>query len=139
MYFLLKSLHLFFLISWFAGLFYLPRIYVNLAMKSSTSAEYQHLLIMAKKLYRFMMPWCIGALVCGLMIPAFSFGYRAGWIHTKIFCGILLLIYHVYCGKILKNFEHHSNNRSHKWFRIFNELPVLVLILAIYIVIYKPF
>jgi hypothetical protein len=139
MYLLFKSLHIFFMISWFAGLFYLPRIYVNLAMKSNTSTEYQHLLIMARKLYRFMTPWCVGAVVCGLLIPAFSFGYRAGWIHIKILCAILLIIYHFYCGLILRQFEHGQNSRSHKWYRVFNELPVFVLILAIYFVIYKPF
>lgn len=137
MYLLLKSLHIFFMVSWFAGLFYLPRIYVNLAMKPTDSAEYQHLLIMAQKLYKFTTPWCIATIICGIMLPAFSFGYHALWVHLKIFCAIALLIYHIHCKKILHDFQLGQNKRSHTWFRVYNELPVFVLILAINSVVYK--
>lgn len=139
MYLLFKSLHIFFIVSWFAGLFYLPRIYVNLAMTDPQSSEHQHLLIMARKLYKFMTPWSIGSLLCGLLIPAFSFGYTGGWIHAKIFCGILLIAYHIHCGKLLRDFQQQRNTRSHKWFRVYNELPVFILIAAIYLALYKPF
>lgn len=139
MYLLFKSLHLFFLIAWFAGLFYLPRLYVNLAMTAPDSPEHRHLLQMANKLYRFMTPWGIGALVCGLLTVAFAFGFRQGWVHGKLLCGILLLAYHLVCRKILQDFNGQRNFRSHKWFRWFNELPVFVLMFAIYLVIYKPF
>lgn len=139
MYFLLKSLHIFFIVSWFAGLFYLPRLYVNLAMTAPDSPEHKHLLIMANKLYKFMQPWAIGALVCGLALLIVQFGFKMGWGHGKILIGVLLLGYQHYCGKLLRDFQHGRNTRSHKWFRVFNELPVFTLIAAIWLAIYKPF
>lgn len=139
MYLLFKSLHLFFLMAWFAGLFYLPRLYVNLALTPPDSPEHQHLLIMANKLYKFMTPWGIGAILFGVLTVVFSFGFKAGWVHGKLFCGGLLIAYHIYCRQILHQFQTQTNTRSHRWFRLFNELPVFVLIAAIYLVIYKPF
>ena len=92
MYLWLKFFHIFFIIAWFAGLFYLPRIYVNLAL-AQTPEEYSRLLIMAQKLYKFMTPWCIGALICGVLmliqLPP------AGWPHGKLTIGILLAAYHI--------------------------------------------
>lgn len=137
MYLLFKSLHLFFMISWFAGLFYLPRLYVNLAMTQGD--EHKRLLIMANKLYKFMTPWGMGALLFGLLMPITSLGFSMGWVHGKMACGILLLGYHHYCGKLLRDFQNNRNTRSHRWYRIFNELPVFVLIFAIYLAVYKPF
>ena len=78
----LKFFHIFFIVAWFAGLFYLPRIFVNLAMAEG-EGEYARLLLMAQKLYRFMQPWCIGALVCGLAMPLFAIGFTP-WVHAKL-------------------------------------------------------
>lgn len=136
MYLFLKYLHIFFIISWFAGLFYLPRIFVNLAMVEH-QVERARLLLMATKLYRFMTPWGMGAIICGLIIPYFSFGYTT-WVQIKIAVGFVLLIYHFCCGTILQQFIYDKNTRSHKWYRVFNELPVLALLVALYLVIYKP-
>ena len=137
MYLWLKSLHLFFMVAWFAGLFYLPRIYVNLAM-ADNEQEYARLLLMAQKLFKFMTPWGMGALLCGLAMPLVS-GAWAGWVHAKITLGLLLAGYHVWCGVILRRFQNHNNQRSHRWFRVFNELPVFVLMAAVYLAVFKPF
>ncbi|MDK4688457.1 CopD family protein [Kingella negevensis] len=137
MYLWLKFAHIFFIISWFAGLFYLPRIYVNLAMTDQAD-EYNRLLLMATKLYKFMTPWGIGALICGILMPLTQIGFPA-WVHGKIFAGLLLLGYQLWCRKILQDFTNHTNTKSHKWYRVFNELPVFALLFALYLVIFKPF
>lgn len=136
MYLFFKLLHIFFIISWFAGLFYLPRIFVNLAMVEHES-ERERLLLMAQKLYKFMTPWGMGALICGLIIPYYSFGYMT-WVWVKISLGLILALYHLWCGQLLKQFLHKQNRHSHKWYRFFNELPVFILLAALYFVIYKP-
>ncbi len=136
MYLWLKFFHIFFIIAWFAGLFYLPRIYVNLAL-AQTPEEYSRLLIMAQKLYKFMTPWGIGALICGVLmliqLPA------AGWTHGKLTIGILLAAYHIACRQLLIAFKQHRNTRSHQWYRVFNEIPVFALLAALYLVLFKPF
>ncbi|MDK4679253.1 CopD family protein [Kingella negevensis] len=137
MYLWLKFAHIFFIISWFAGLFYLPRIYVNLAMTDQAD-EYNRLLLMATKLYKFMTPWGIGALICGILMPLTQIGFPT-WVHGKIFAGLLLLGYQLWCRKILQDFTNHTNTKSHKWYRVFNELPVFALLFALYLVIFKPF
>lgn len=137
MYLWLKFLHLFFIVSWFAGLFYLPRIYVNLAMADSES-EYARLLLMARKLFKFMTPWGIGAVLCGLLMPLTQTAF-AGWIYAKIALGMLLLLYHIWCGLLLAAFARRQNRHSHRWYRVFNELPVLALIAAVYLAVFKPF
>jgi len=132
-----KFLHIFFIVSWFAGLFYLPRIYVNLALCQHPD-EYQRLLIMAQKLYKFMTPWAIGAVIFGLLMPLMHIGF-SGWVHGKILISTLLITYHIYCGKLLRDFVQSRNQRSHKWFRLFNELPVFCLLIALYLALFKPF
>ena len=139
MYLWLKLLHVFFIISWFAGLFYLPRIFVNLAMSPPDSDEYRRLLTMAQKLYRFMTPWGIGALICGLAIPFVNGWENQGWVHAKTLVGVLLVFYHLYCSALLCAFTANRNRHSHKWYRFFNEVPVLMMIAALYLVIFKPF
>ena len=90
MYLLFKLLHIFFIISWFAGLFYLPRIYVNLAMVPTGSTEYRQLLGMAQRLFKFMTPLGIGAVLFGLLIPFFTGWWGQGWVHTKITLAVIL-------------------------------------------------
>lgn len=139
MYLWFKFLHVFFIISWFAGLFYLPRIYVNLAMTEPASASYDHLLRMAEKLFRFMTPLGIGALLAGLTISFATGWWSSGWVHAKACVGLALAAYHVYCFFLLQAFRRQSNRRSHTWFRVFNEIPVLLMVAALYLVIFKPF
>lgn len=135
----LKLLHLFFVVSWFAGLFYLPRIFVNLAQARYGSAEYTRLADMARRLYRFMSPLGYGSVVFGAGAAAAAGFHAFGWVYVKLVAGLLLLGYQLYCGRLLADFQNGCNRRSHKWFRVFNELPVLLMILALYMVVFKPF
>ena len=122
----IKSLHIVFVASWFAGLFYLPRIFVNLAMVPPDSdAERARLLLMARKLYRFMTILAVPALVFGLWLWL-GYGFSGGWLHAKVTLVALLVVYHWHCGRLLQAFRHGRNTRSHVWFRFFNEVPVLV-------------
>lgn len=132
-----KAFHIIFVTSWFAGLFYLPRIYVNLAMETEPQA-YARLLLMAQKLYRFMQPLMLLALALGLWLWLW-YGVTGGWMHAKLTLVILLLGYHHYCGKLLKQFNAQQNKRSHVWFRWFNEVPVLLLFAVVILVVVKPF
>ncbi|MEN9904866.1 MAG: hypothetical protein RLZZ555_1431, partial [Pseudomonadota bacterium] len=119
----IKSLHIVFVASWFAGLFYLPRIFVNLAMvEPGSQAERDRLLLMARKLARFMTLLALPALGFGLWLWL-VYGFGGGWMHAKLLLVVLLLGYHHACLRILKGFERGNNRRSHVWFRWFNEVP----------------
>ena len=132
-----KTFHLLFVISWFAGLFYLPRILVNLAMEDNETS-YARLLLMARKLYRCMTSLAVPALVFGLWLWL-GYGISGGWMHAKLVLVILLIGYHHACGSLLKKFEQKRNTRSHVWFRWFNEIPVLALLATLILVVLKPF
>jgi putative membrane protein len=136
----IKSLHLVFVISWFAGLFYLPRILVNLAMETDATAT-TRLLTMARKLYRFMTILAIPAVVFGFWLLSYGFGQGPGngWLHAKLTLVVLLIGYHHACGSLLKKFELGINKRSHTWFRWFNEVPVVLLLAIVILVVVKPF
>ena len=135
----LKALHISLVVAWFAGLFYLPRIFVNLAMVEPDSmAERARLLLMAGKLYRFMTPLGVLAVIFGLWLWL-GYGFGGGWLHLKTALVALLVIYHWHCGRILKAFKVGSNARSHVWFRFYNEMPVLVLFAVVFLVVLKPF
>jgi putative membrane protein len=134
-----KALHLWMVVSWFAGLFYLPRIFVNLAMVEPGSvAERDRLLLMAGKLYRFMTPLAVLAIGFGLWLWL-GYGFSGGWLHAKTFLVLVLVGYHHYCGRIFRDFQAGRNTRNHVWFRWFNEMPVLVLLAVIFLVVLKPF
>ena len=134
-----KALHIGFVVAWFAGLFYLPRIYVNLAMvPEESTAERDRLLLMAGKLYRFMTPLGILAVALGRWLW-FGYGFAGGWLHVKTTLVILLIVYHLYCGRLLRRFEARQIARDHVWFRFFNEVPVLVMFAVIFLVVLKPF
>lgn len=133
----IKAFHLIFVTSWFAGLFYLPRIYVNLAMEQDPQAQ-ARLLLMAHKLYRFMQPLMLLALVFGIWLWL-GYGFKGGWLHAKLTLVIVLIGYHHYCGRLLKQFRAQQNRHSHVWFRWFNEVPVLLLFAVVILVVIKPF
>ena len=134
-----KSLHLIFVISWFAGLFYLPRIFVNLAMVAEDSvAERDRLLLMAGKLYRFMLPLAVLALGFGFWLWL-GYGFAGGWLHAKLTLVAVLVGYHFWCGRLLARFRTQGNARGHVWYRWFNELPVLVLTAIVFLAVLKPF
>ncbi len=135
----LKALHICFVISWFAGLFYLPRLFVNHAMASDT-ATLERLQLMEHKLYRFMTPLGVLALICGFGLWfGFPEYFSGGWLHLKVTLVSLLVVYHLYCGRIMRDFAAGKNTRSHVWYRVFNEIPVLVMFAAVFLVVLKPF
>lgn len=136
-----KALHILFVISWFAGLFYLPRIFVNLAMETD-AASVQRLLLMARKLFRFMTMLAVPAVVFGLWLflgYGIGRGTGQGWMHAKLALVLVLIGYHHGCGVLLRKFERGANTRSHTFYRWFNELPVLVLLAIVILVVVKPF
>ena len=143
----IKALHIVFIASWFAGLFYLPRIFVNLALVPADSvAERARLLLMARKLYRFTTILALPALVFGLLLWLY-YGIGKGpgnaWMHAKLAIVLLVVGYHHSCGSLLKKFEKNvpsfNNSRSHIWYRWYNEVPVILLLVAVILVVVKPF
>ena len=138
-----KSFHIVFVASWFAGLFYLPRIFVNLAMVPPESvAERERLLLMARKLMRFTTLLAVPALVLGLLLWLYygiGLGSGNGWMHAKLLVVLLVLGYHHACGVMLRKFERGENRRNHVWYRWFNEAPVIMLVVAVVLVVVKPF
>lgn len=142
-----KSLHIVFVASWFAGLFYLPRIFVNLALVAPDSiAERARLLLMAAKLFRFTSVLAWPALGFGIWILAAywnvpGFGQAPGnrWLHAKLLIVVLTLGYQHACGVLLDQFRDGGRQRSHVWYRWFNEVPVVLLLAAVILVVVKPF
>ena len=139
----IKSLHIVFVASWFAGLFYLPRIFVNLAMvPQESAAERERLLLMARKLLRFTTLLAFPALALGLWLwSVYGIGWGPGnaWMHAKLLVVVLVIGYHHACSRVLKKFELGVSRRSHVWFRWFNEVPVVLLLMAVILVVVKPF
>ncbi len=136
----IKALHIVFMTSWFAGLFYLPRIFVNLAMVPADShAERERLLLMAGKLYRFTGPLMWLTLIFGLVLWLhYGIGGGTLWMHAKLAIVVGLIGYQHVCGAILKRFRAGTNTRSHVWYRVFNEIPVLALFAVVFLVVLKP-
>ncbi len=132
-----KALHIIFVTSWFAGLFYLPRLFVNHAMETNEAAV-ARLALMEHKLYRFMMPLAVLALVFGLWLWL-GYGISGGWLQVKLLLVAGLVAYHLYCGKLMRDFKAGNNIRSHVWYRWFNEVPVIVLVFVVILVEVKPF
>jgi len=136
-----KAFHIIFVASWFAGLFYLPRLFVNLSMVPADShAERERLLLMARKLYRFSSLLMVPALVLGLWLwLGYGIGKGQGWIYVKLLLVVGAIGYHHMCRSFLRSFEQLANKRSHKWFRVFNETSVLLFALMVVLVVVKPF
>ena len=138
-----KSLHIVFVASWFAGLFYLPRIFVNLALVPVDSvAERERLLQMADKLLRFTTLLAVPALGFGAWLwlgYGIGRGPGNGWMHAKLVVVLLAVGYHHACGVLLRRFRSGGPHRTHTWYRWFNELPVLLLLAAVVLVVVKPF
>ena len=141
LYLLFKSLHLIFVISWMAGLLYLPRIFVYHSENNSEIKTSEIFKIMEKKLYFYIMTpamalsWIFGLLlihIIGLQQLAQT------WLILKIIFVVILTIYHFYLGNILNQFKLDQNKRSHKFYRYINEIPTILLILIVFVVIFKP-
>lgn len=135
----IKTLHIFLVVSWFAAIFYLPRILVNLAMVSADSqSEYQRLLLMANKLYRFGLGLGVLATVFGLWLWL-AYGYAGGWLHAKVTLVACLWGYYVFCGHLVAKYRAGQASYSHVALRFFNEIPVLLLFAIVALVVLKPF
>ncbi len=140
----IKALHIVFIASWFAGLFYLPRIFVNLAMVPADSqAERARLLLMAGKLLRFMHILAPIAIILGLYLwGRYEIGLRGpgnGWMHAKLTLVLAAIAYHAYCASLYAQLENGASRHSHVWFRWFNEVPVVLLLAITILVTVKPF
>lgn len=134
----IKAFHIVFVASWFAGLFYLPRIFVNLAQETNPVAI-ERLLLMARRLYKFSMILSVPAVLLGVWLWFEYFRAAGGWMHAKMALVLLTIGYHHACGSLLKKFENKANKRSHVWFRWFNEVPVVLLTVIVILVVVKPF
>ena len=132
----IKAFHIIFVVSWFAGLFYLPRIFVNLAM-AQEDAERARLLLMAHKLYRFVTPIGVLALGFGTWLWL-GYGFSGMWLNIKLALVVVLALYHWYCGQLLAQFKQGCNAHGHVWYRWFNEIPVLLLMAVVILVTVKP-
>jgi len=138
-----KAFHIVFVASWFAGLFYLPRIFVNLAtVPADSHAERERLLLMARRLYRFSSLLMVFAIGLGLLLwlgYGVGLGPHNGWLHAKLVLVVLAIGYHHVCRGLLRNFEQLANRRRERWFRVFNELAILLFALIVILVVVKPF
>jgi putative membrane protein len=133
----IKAFHIIFVVSWFAGLFYLPRLFVNHAMVED-QATAERLKMMEHKLYRFMTPLAILALLFGFWLWL-GYGFSGGWLHVKLALVAVLAAYHLYCGRIVADFRNDRNRHGHVFYRWMNELPVLILAAVVILVVVKPF
>lgn len=140
LYLWIKALHIVSIVCWFAALFYLPRLFVYHAQSEDTISR-ERFIIMERKLYRGIMgPSMIATLVFGAWLIYLNPGLmKQAWLHAKLLLVFLLIGYHHMCGAQLKRFARGENTRSHKFYRWFNEVPVLFLLLIVILVVVKPF
>ena len=135
---LVKSLHLVFMVTWFAGLFYLPRLFVYHAQASDPISLERFKLMERKLFWGIATPGGVLTLVFGLWLWLGWFQGAGGWLHAKLALIVLLVAYHVWCGKLMLDFRGWRNTRSHVWLRWFNEFPVVILIAVVLLAVFKP-
>jgi putative membrane protein len=136
----LKTLHIIFMVTWFAGLFYLPRLFVYHAMSEDKISQERFKIMERKLFWGIMTPGAVLTLVFGLWLwGGWRVGFGMGWMHAKLTLVFLLVLYHLWLGKLMLDFKHDRNGRSHVFYRWINELPVVVLIGTVTLVIFKPF
>lgn len=134
----IKSLHIIFMVTWFAGLFYLPRLFVYHAMSDDSISQERFKIMERKLFYGIMTPGALLTIVFGVWL-LHGYGMTGGWLHAKLSLVLALVIYHIYCGKLLVDFKHNRNQHGHVFYRWLNEIPVLALIAIIILVEVKPF
>lgn len=136
----IKALHIIFTVTWFAGLFYLPRLFVYHAMASDTTSIDRFKIMERKLFFGIMTPGGILAILFGVWLLMYLPNYlNANWMLIKLGLVVLLILYHIWCGVLLKHFKENQVRHSHIWFRWFNEVPVLALIAIVILVVVKPF
>jgi protoporphyrinogen IX oxidase len=134
----IKTLHIVFLVTWFAGLFYLPRLYVYHAMTDDRAGR-ERFKVMERKLYwGIMTPGAVLTIVFGAWLWL-GYGFAGNWLNAKLGVVLLLVAYHLWCGKLLADFKHDRNTRSHVWYRWFNEVPTVLLVAGVALAVVKPF
>lgn len=134
----IKSLHIIAMVTWFAGLFYLPRLFVYHAI-CTDQAGIDRFKVMERKLYYgIMTPGGLMTIIFGTWLWL-GYGFSGGWLHTKLALVVLLIAYHLYCGKLLGDFKYDRNRHGHVYYRWFNELPVLALFAIVILVVVKPY
>jgi len=137
----LKAFHVAFMVAWFAGIFYLPRLFVNHAETQSKEVS-EHLKGMEQRLLKFVTPFAFLTIGFGIAL-IYQYGSNwfaaSGWLHAKLTLVLLVVIYHIYCAKLVKTFKQDKNTRSGRFYRLFNELPVLALFAIIILAYVKPF
>ncbi len=136
-----KAFHIMAVITWFAGIFYLPRLFVYHAAADDQISK-DRFKIMERKLYKgIMWPSMVVVIVLGLWLISFNANYylSSGWMHAKLFLVALLVAYHLYCGRLIQIFKNDDNSRSHVYYRWFNEAPVLILVAVVILVVVRPF
>ena len=135
-----QALHVIFMVSWFAGLFYLPRIFVYYAAADNPATK-QTLATMARKLYKFVTPFLVLTVVFGVWRLSYQLDYylSSGWMHAKLTCVAVLIAYHIQCGVYMGRISRGEDNKSHVFYRFFNEVPVLFLFAIVILVYIRPF
>jgi putative membrane protein len=134
----IKALHIFFVIAWFAGLFYLPRLFVYHADTRDTPGH-ERFVVMERRLFMMMSLGAIGSVVFGTWLMLDAWWPAPLWLHLKLGFVVLLLLYHMLCYKLMLDFRAGRNTRSARFYRVFNELPALILIAVLLLVVIKPF
>ncbi len=137
-----KAFHIIFMVTWFAGLFYLPRLFVYHAMTEDAPGSERFKIMERKLFYGIMTPGAVLTVGLGLWMLA-DYAWTAyshsGWLHVKMLLVLVLIVYHGYCGKLVNDFKHDRNRRSHVFYRWFNEFPVLILIVVVLLTVARPF
>jgi putative membrane protein len=135
---LVKSLHLVFMVTWFAGILYLPRLFVYHA-QAEDRISIERFKIMERKLFwGIATPGAVLTIVFGLWLWLGWFQGAGGWLHAKLALVAALVAYHLWCGKLMLDFRHERNGKSHIWYRWFNEIPTLILFAIVLLVVFKP-
>jgi putative membrane protein len=133
-----KAFHIVFMVTWFAGLFYLPRLFVYHALTQDPAGSERFKVMERKLYYGIMTPGAILTVAFGLWLWL-GYGIGGGWMHAKAALVAVLIGYHLWCGRLLAAFRHDGNGHGHVFYRWFNELPVLLLIAIVLLVVLKPF
>ena len=136
-----KALHIIFMVTWFAGLFYLPRLFVYHAMTDDETGIKRFKTMERKLYFGIMTPGMVLTLIFGFWtLTAVGWSAYAGtiWLHIKLACVLALIIYHIYCGKLLFDFSCDRNKHSHVWYRVFNEIPVIFLVIIVLLAVVRP-
>jgi len=134
----IKALHIVFMVTWFAGLFYLPRLFVYHAMSSDNGSNERFKIMERKLFFGIMTPGALFTIVFGVWLWL-GYGFDGGWLHAKLALVAVLVAYHVYCGVLLLDFRHDRNRHGHVFYRWLNEFPVVILFAVVILVVVKPF